>query len=352
MKRVARISFSLLLTVVFLALFASGFDLAAAGRSLRAASPALIALSILVNLSAYLIRAWRWRYLLGPVRKSLGMYNLTSTTFIGFMVSFVVPFRLGEVVRPVLLARRERLSAGSALATIAVERLMDLLVVIGLFLLFVLSSSGSELLASTGEGASGAASYLRRGLSAAAWSALMGLPLIGLLVIAPGRVVALLHRLNPGHPTGPVGRAIGLLERFAAGLRVLRGGRDLLASLLLSLAMWLVIDLSILIGVRAVGLDLGFADMFLLMVALVAGIAVPTPGGVGPFEFLVQVSLTDFWGGAGGGAAPTAITLHAITLVPTIAVGLLFMWRDGLRWREVRGLARSGGAVSATGGRT
>ena len=137
MKQITRLSISLLLTAGFLALFATRFDLGTAGRSLRAASPVLIAVSISVNLFAYLIRAWRWRVLLTPVRPGIGLYGLTSATFIGFMVSFLVPFRVGEVVRPVLLARREKLNAGAAFATIAVERLLDGLAVLTLFLVFL-----------------------------------------------------------------------------------------------------------------------------------------------------------------------------------------------------------------------
>jgi len=344
-----RLAISLLLTVVFLALFLSSFDLGAAWRSLRTASPALLLLSVAINLLAYLLRAWRWRVLLSPLKKGIGLYNLTATTFIGFMVSFLVPFRVGEVVRPVLLARRERLGASGALATIALERLFDALTVTTLFLVFVLSSRGSALLAGAGDGSAPgqAALFLRRGMIATAGFVLVGWPLVVLLVAVPDRVVAVLHRLNPGSRAGGVGRAINLVETFAAGLAVVRRGKELAMSLLLSLATWLVIDLSVLCGVRAFGLALSLTDIFLLMVPLAVGIAVPTPGGVGPYEFLAQVSLADFFGVAPGAAAAVAMTLHAIALVPTIAIGLFFMWKDGVRPSEVRGLASAGAPAPA-----
>ncbi len=348
-KPALRAAISLFLTASFLILFLRSFDLQAAWRSLRAASPGLVALSVVVNLLAYLVRAWRWRRLLAPVRRGIGMYNLTATTFIGFMVSFLVPFRVGEVVRPVLLARREKLGASPALATIALERLLDALTVMTLFLIFMLSSRGAALVGAPGaDGAATQASVLlRRGALAAGGFVLVGLPIVALLVAFPGRVAELLHRLNPGERSGAVGRAIALLETFAHGLGVLRRGRELAACLLLSLAMWLVIDLSVLIGVRAFGLRLGLTDIFLLMVPLTVGIAVPTPGGVGPYEFLCQISLADFWGVPGAKAAAVAITLHAIALVPTIVVGLLFMWRDGVRPAEVRRVAVLAGAAGA-----
>jgi hypothetical protein len=351
-KRSLRVAISIILTALFLALFLRGFDLGAAWRSLTEASPALIALSVAINLLGYVVRAWRWRVLLAPVRPGLGMYNLTSTTFIGFMISFLVPFRLGEVVRPVLLARRERLSAGAALATIALERVLDALAVMGLFLLFVLSSRGALLLAAPppGAGPSQGALLLRQGLWAAAIFAGLGVAAVGFLVAFPRRVLGLLRRLAPGGTGGPAARLLELSERFIGGLGIVRHGRGLAQAVALSFALWLVIDLGVLYGVRAFGLPLALPDIFLLMVPLAVGIAVPTPGGVGPYEFLAQVSLTDFWGVEASAAAAAAVTLHAITLLPTIALGMLFMWRDGLRPGDVRALATAGAAAGGGAG--
>jgi uncharacterized protein (TIRG00374 family) len=161
-KLVTRLSISLILTVAFLALFARSFDLGAAVRSLGAASPALIMLGVLTNLAGYVFRVYRWRVLLTPIRPGIGYYGLTSATFIGSMVSFLIPFRIGEVVRPVLLARRERLNAGAAIATIAIERVLDLLTILLLFLVFLVSSRGTVLLealgADPGEGGAAIAS--------------------------------------------------------------------------------------------------------------------------------------------------------------------------------------------------
>ena len=342
MKQVTRISISLLLTVVFLYFFLKGFDVDAAGRSLRAASPALVALSIALNLLGIVIRAWRWRFLLAPIRPGIGMYGLTAATFIGYMVSFLVPFRVGEIVRPVLLARRERLNAGSAIATIAVERILDVLTVSGLFLVFLLTPRGPEILAGSVGEAGGAGDYVRDAVVAVAGLVIVVFPILGLLVFAPHRIVSHLHRLRERFGAGLIGRAASLLEGFVGGLTIVRRARELSRACLLSLLMWLVIDLGILAGVRAVGIDLTFTDILLLMVPLAIGIAIPTPAGVGPYEFLGQISLRDFWGVAASAAAAATVLLHAITVVPTILVGMLFMWRDGLGWSDVRGLGRAG----------
>jgi uncharacterized protein (TIRG00374 family) len=341
LKRATRIILSVLLTAGFLFLFLRGFDLAAAWRSVRGASPALIALSIALNLAAYVVRAWRWRYLLAPVRERLGMYNLLSATMIGFMISFLVPFRAGEVVRPVLLARRERLSAGAALATIALERMLDMLTVMSLFLVFRYTAHGASVLAGAAGAGSQASMLLREGLRYTAVVVAVSLPIVVALVVFPRAVLAALGRLSRGRP-GRLAAALATLERFLSGLGAMRRVRELAGSLTLSVLMWLMIGHSIFLALRAFDLDLAFIDTLLLMVPLTVGIAMPTPGGVGPYEYLCQIALADFWGVPGATAAAVAVTLHACTLVPPILIGLTFMWRDGVRPREVRALRSTG----------
>lgn len=341
MKSSTRILISLVLTLAFLGLFLWSFDLAEAWKSLRSASPLLLILSALLTLACYPLRAWRWRHLLAPIRQDIGLYNLTSTTFIGFMVTYLVPFRVGEVVRPVLLARRERISSSAAIATVALERLFDALTVMTLYLVFSLSAHGRAILAPPAEGLarSQASVLMRQG----AWGAMLlvaiGLPLVVLLVTFPKAFIAWLHRLNRGGPSTRLGKAILVLEQFLGGLEAVRRGKELSAILLSSFAMWLLIDLSVYMALLAFGLPLRFFDTFLLMVALTVGISVPTPGGVGPYEYFCQISLTDFWGVPASVAGAVAVTLHAIAMLPPIAMGLFCMWRDGVRPSEVRTLA-------------
>ena len=347
MKSTTRVVLSLGLTVLFLALFLRSFDLGAAGRAIAGASPGLLLLAVVINLLAYLVRAWRWRHLLAPMREGIGLYNLTSTTLIGFMITFLVPMRIGEIVRPVLLARRERLPASAAIATIALERIFDALTVMSLFLVFSFSAHGQAILnpADTASAQASAAMLLRKGALAAALLVAVGLPVAFFLVMFPNVVVGWLHRLNRGGPQSRLGRGILLLEQFLAGFGSLKRGRELGKIVASSLAMWLMIDLSTWYGLRAFGLDMRFFDTFLLMVALTVGISVPTPGGVGPYEYLCTLALTDLWFVPAAVAGAVAITMHAIAILPTVALGLLLMWRDGVRPAEVRNLAAAEGGA-------
>src|SRR5262249_50476926 len=107
-------------------------------REIRNAEPWALLLSLTMGLSTYVLRAIRWQYLLKPIG-SAGFGVAFRTTVIGFAANGMLPARVGEVLRPYLLARHERLSVPSTFATIILERLLDLLIVLlffGLFLLF------------------------------------------------------------------------------------------------------------------------------------------------------------------------------------------------------------------------
>ena len=99
-------------------------DISDLKNALRNANYYLLAPSIVVYFFAVFFRAIRWRYLLSPMGQ-FPVGRLYSVVVIGYMANNLLPVRLGELVRSYYLARRENVSASSALATIAVERVYD-----------------------------------------------------------------------------------------------------------------------------------------------------------------------------------------------------------------------------------
>ena len=70
------------------------------------------------------VRAWRWHYLLGPIKK-IPTKTMFPITTIGYMGNNIYPARAGEVLRAVILKRKEGVSVSASLATIIVERIFD-----------------------------------------------------------------------------------------------------------------------------------------------------------------------------------------------------------------------------------
>lgn len=71
-----------------------------------------------------LVRAWKWRQLLLPLR-SVGTVRLFGAIMAGYLLSMIVPFGFGTVARAWLVARRETLKLSAVLATVALDRLTD-----------------------------------------------------------------------------------------------------------------------------------------------------------------------------------------------------------------------------------
>ena len=103
------------------------------GAVLVAARPLWIVAVTLASLATVYIRAQRWRVLLRPVG-DVPLYPALSATAIGFGASAVLPFRAGEFLRPALLGRRVGVRMSAAFSSVVLERLFDMLLVIGCFL--------------------------------------------------------------------------------------------------------------------------------------------------------------------------------------------------------------------------
>lgn len=136
MRSHLRAALILLVTVGLLAYFLRGVNLSEVWEKTREADARLLALAVAVTLMTYVLRAFRWRYLLAPIGPTR-FSTAFQTTVIGFAASFLLPARAGEVLRPYLLARREGLPPTACFATIILERLLDLVTVLLLFGLFV-----------------------------------------------------------------------------------------------------------------------------------------------------------------------------------------------------------------------
>src|SRR6476659_10683105 len=128
----------LLLTVGLLAFSFRNANLRGVWAETRRADGLPLLLALGATFAPYALRAFRWQYLLAPLGRTRFSVAFRATV-IGFAASFLLPARAGEVIRPYVLARRERLSPPAAFATIILERLLELLVVLLLFALFVLT---------------------------------------------------------------------------------------------------------------------------------------------------------------------------------------------------------------------
>jgi uncharacterized protein (TIRG00374 family) len=321
------------LTVGLLAYFLRNADMAGVWTETRRARAGLLVLAVGATLMTYVLRSLRWQYLLAPIGPTR-FSTAFETTTIGFAASFLLPARAGEVLRPYLLARRERLPATACFATIILERLLDLVTVLLLFGVFVVLVDPASI-------AGDPALYARvkaGGLAAGAAS-IVGFALLFVLAGHPerlGRAALRVERVLPARLAGAVARFV---ETFAQGLAVMRQPGRLLVSLVLSFPLWLSIAGGIWLTSRAFHMTFGYVGSFLVTTLLVVGVAMPTPGAIGGFHAMYQITVTTFFGVPTDRAVGAAIVLHAVSFVPVTLLGLAFMAREGLSLTRMREMA-------------
>ncbi|HXW05302.1 MAG TPA: lysylphosphatidylglycerol synthase transmembrane domain-containing protein [Vicinamibacterales bacterium] len=338
MRSRLRSVFVLLLTVGLLAFFLRNADMAAVWAETRRANPVQLVLAIVATLSTYVLRAVRWQYLLAPIGPTR-FSTAFRTTVIGFAASFLLPARAGEVIRPYLLARREQLSATAAFATIILERLLDLVIVLLLFAVFVFTGAAGVV-----AGDPGRLSRVTFGGTMAAGAAVLALAALFALAGHPERIGRLALRIEAVLPARLARAVARFVETFAQGLAVMRQPGRLAVALFLSFPLWLSICAGIWLTSRAFHIEYPFVASFLVLTILVVGVAVPTPGAVGGFHAAYQIAVQTFFSAPTDRAVGGAIVLHAISFVPVTLLGLAFMLAEGLTLDTARKLARDGSA--------
>ncbi len=338
-SRRLRLGLAILLSGFFLYLFFKDIDFGRLAAALGDVGAGwwLLVLAALIQVVHCVLRAARWRILLGPLKKDVGYYNLVSTICIGYLVTMLLPGRLGEVVRPVLLAGRENVSRGGALATIFLERLMDALTVASFFAVYLIFFLGPP---------GGLGHQAAAGMSVG-WGILAGMtivlsfPCLWAVVHFRTRVARLVDRMIP--EASRAGRVLhGVFHSLVDGFEVLKGARALAAAWAYSFLIWGVIAFSIWFSVRAFGIRLPIEGALLMLGALTFGIAIPTQGGVGTYEWFGQQALVRFFGEDPSKAAAAVMVMHVFAVAPVIIMGFLFLWREGLTFSRVASMQPAG----------
>jgi len=331
-KKAVRIGVSLALMVVLLAVFLWNVDFAEVGRSLAGADLQMLVTASLVALLAYWLRALRWQFILLPVGR-VRHSSVLLTTAVGYAALSLLPARMGDLIRPLILARREKIPASASLASILTERVFDLWSVVFFFLVFIIWPPRMPEL---DEQARNSLEILSLSGYVAGAGLLIGTFILLGLFRYQERFVELLTR--------PVGwiklswrkPATNFFNHFLDGLRVLQRPQDLLITTVASLIMWWVICWQVRFTLLAFDVDLPLRAAYLIVTMAVIGLAVPTPGGVGGFHKATQVGMTLFFGIGLNEATGIAIAYHAICFVPITIIGLLCLPLLGINLREVK----------------
>jgi glycosyltransferase 2 family protein len=305
-----------------------GIQNAFARLELAAFGPYLAGFLVLLAITHF-CRAWRWNNLLEPIGVRLSPGRLLAISSVGFMAILALPARLGEFVRPALIRRRGEVSAAAALGTVAVERIVDGLLVS----LFVF-----------------AALFALRGPAApdwmmpTAWAALgvfsAAMTFLGFALRWPDATVRTALAMTGARRLAPgLADALGQkLHAMIRGFTVLKDGRNLLVFVLWTLLYWIANGMSLWVLARGFGLDLSVLGAFAVMGLVAVGITLPnSPGLVGQYQYFTKLGLSLYLPAAvveTDGMA-FAIALHGLQVVWYIGVGAISIASRHVSFAEV-----------------
>ena len=264
----------------------------------------LIPSGLLVVISLW-SRGMRWRVFLEDKVTPSRMFWITN---IGYLISNVLPFRLGELGRVYLVSRDEQVGTMQALSTAILERLIDVLVVFGFIALILPFVPGNSLIVSLGAGA----------------AALAAIGVIGLFLAAIWRDPVLKFSATIIRRVWEplVDPIVSRLDSFLLSIRA-TGGKRMVSGMLWSLFLWVISGLSCYTLLLAFEAETPWYVGIFVTCSIVLGLALPsTPSGIGLLEAAAVAALTLFGIGAETALA-YAIILHLLNFVLIALFGII-----------------------------
>jgi uncharacterized protein (TIRG00374 family) len=294
----------------------------------RGWGPIHIFLGIAFIYVAYFLRAVRWRIFLRPVRKTTAA-ALVAPTIIGF-TGVALLGRLGEMIRPYLIARKVDLPFSSQLAVWTVERIFD-------FGGFAVLLIGVIFFSPSLKSLYYYAAFRKGGLLLVAFVA--ALAIAAWIINAKGEsVAAWIERRSARHGAGLGHKIAARVREFRGGLNTIHGFSEFVQLAAVSIGMWFLNALAYHQVIDAYGPLLQtvvLPRVFLLIFASILGSLVQLPGVGGGSQLATITTLQRVFDIHPEVAASCGILLWMVTFMTVIPTGLVLAHRERLSLRKL-----------------
>ena len=281
--------------------------------------------SLPVLVISHMLRAWRWEYMLRPLKKDLKFRNLFSALIVGYMMNNLLP-KVGELVRPYAIGKLEGVSRSAAFGTVLVERIFDMLSLMAVIALIPIVYSGPltqrlPWLEETG-----------------IWITVVTLALFAFfsfLMLRRDVVVRVLRfftaKLSP--------RRAQVVERithsFLDGFLFLKEPRHYLIIALLSVLIWGLYIVMMYLPFYAFEMPREWGAALVVQGISSIGIVVPTPASAGPYHYFTIQTLTKLYGVDNEVAISYATVTNAIGAIGITLIGFFYFIKDRLHLSDV-----------------
>ncbi len=299
---------------------------------LKHANAALLLLAFLGLLLFLVFRAIRWRFMLNgglDVQDGIDYLSVFHVQNVGYLVTNILPFRLGDVARAVLIGNIPPASVGQGLSTVLVERVLDMLFIVVLFPFTLASAIDLPQEWRTAVLVAGILSLF----AAAIFVAAANLPDVSIRIVAwfCDRIRFL-----------DTERWTAMVRNLLQGLDTLTRWKDAFILLLLSVLVWIPIILGYYVGINALNLDASISEAaFVVCIAAFSLAAPSSPGGLGVQEAAIAFAMSGVLDFPSDEAVSFALVYRALYYIITGVLGIIGINRLGQTFGSVVASTRS-----------
>lgn len=331
----------LILTVsVLLYFFFHNLDLNEVFQIIKGTNPVYPVIFLMGLYAQFYIRAYRWGILLTPFKRKIPIFTLYNYIVIGFFINSIVPGRLGEPARGILLAAESGIKKSQGLASVVLERLIDFLMIIVIFFssLFFLGKTESQIFINLKKGA------------------FIFLPVVIVIFLIfylinlekmAGFVEAMIKMSSKLLPARFRKRWIESLGNFLRSLKLDLSAENYIKLLISSILVWvwLVPFYWILMKGFEFGQAVSMIETVPYFSIIVISAAIPTPGMAGSLDAASKYGILELYGNnvlrpeqAAEQAAAYTLLIHVLILLVIIVPGLIALKTKGLKIKSILGI--------------
>ena len=286
---------------------------------LKNADVSLIILGVIVYVCSYIIRGFRWDYILAPLKK-MKLFKSFYYLVFGFFMNNVLPLRLGEFVRAIVAGKKLEISRSGVFATIIVERLMDIIIFIISFFLIAMFVPNIP-------------NWLQK--SFILCTVIFGLMFVILFFMSKDedKFIKILYKFHLPLKINEMIKALFL--KFASGLKFFQNKKLVIIVFITSIVIWVIESYAYQLLFLAFGLKLTVIQCLFIIVTTGIATMLPTaPGFIGAIEGVGMIVLGIF-GFEETTAFVAMVATHFIEMMAVYLLGIIGMIKEKISFSDL-----------------
>lgn len=320
MNKYVKLIFSLIVTIICIFVAFKGENYTSLFNHIKNIKKTFLLFSILILVFSCYIRALRWSYILSK-NSFNNMHSLFGSVMVGYFGNNVLPFRLGEVLRSYSATFYCNISFTKAIASVVLERIMDLGFVIIMFFLIL------------------------PWFPVAVYDIVLGIGILSAIIICFFLMIGLnryfgfldILKNYKIFSNGLSEKLINTVEAFLNSISSIKESDYNIQIILLSIVLWIFYYLATYFILLSFSLDLDFVSIWLIIIISSIAIGIPAlPGAIGTYEAGVKFAMISLIGVASEKALAFALISHAASFVPFTVLGAVYFFLDSVRLSDIR----------------